>query len=92
MVFSPLFLQGTIVIGHQPLPLWNFKNYQYEIPRITNMKLWEFQLWFMNLELKDRGPQERSSGFFYTLSCEFRVHRAGSQVIIGIVQVSVFVW
>ena len=23
--------------------------------------------------------------FFYTLSCEFRVHRAGSQVIIGIV-------
>ena len=29
--------------------------------------------------------------FFYTLSCEFRVHRAGSQVIIGIVQVSVFV-
>ena len=30
--------------------------------------------------------------FFYTLSCEFRVHRAGSQVIIGIVQVSVFVW
>ena len=43
----------------------------------------------MNLELKDRGPQERSSGFFYTLSCEFRVHRAGSQVIIGIVQVSV---
>ena len=28
---------------------------------------------------------------FYTLSCEFRVHRAGSQVIIGIVQVSVFV-
>ena len=55
------------------------------------MKLLEFQLWFMNLELKDRGPQERSSGFFYTLSCEFRVHRAGSQVIIGIVQVSVFV-
>ena len=29
--------------------------------------------------------------FFYTLSCEW-VHRAGSQVIIGIVQVSVFVW
>ena len=29
--------------------------------------------------------------FFYNLSCEFRVHRAGSQVIIGIVQVSVFV-
>ena len=27
-----------------------------------------------------------------TLSCEFRVHRAGSQIIIGIVQVSVFVW
>ena len=32
-----------------------------------------------DITISNRGPQERSSGFFYTLSCEIRVHRAGSQ-------------
>ena len=41
-----------------------FRELQIRITKITNAKFRELQIWFFNRELKDRGPQERSSGFY----------------------------
>ena len=41
-----------------------FRELQIQITKITNAKFRELQIWFLNRELKDRGPHERSSGFY----------------------------
>ena len=73
-----------------------------QVVRLTGCQVWSLghaeQLLFSCLCSKVTVYCRKLQWFFdiiiisSTLSCEFRVHKAGSQLIIGIVQVSVFVW
>ena len=64
------------------LQIYNSENYKYEIMRIP----------IMVYESRIKGQGTTGAHLRIFLHPILWVHRAGSQVIIGIVQVSVFVW